>query len=335
MRDVGLRAGVSQALVSYVLSGRQDRQRRASPDVVARVEEAARELGYFPDANARSLRRRRTDRICLMAGRPGNPSVDLLLAHLQQEARRRGYWTIMLPQDPDEDPSRSLELLHQGLADGAVINSWAFESTLASTGLDVLRPHGVPVVVLTEDLAPAGFDVVRATEQAACEEACNHLLDQGRRRIAYLAHDDSLGPVRFSPRYRGFAAALLSHGMKPDPKLVVGGAAEDRVAAYQATLDLLGADPPVDAIFSESDRGAISAIWALRDTGVQVPEKVAVVGFGLLPEGEATRPALTSIGQDRSRISEIADLLFARIEGDGSPFKELVIPSSIVWRGSA
>lgn len=334
MRDVAREANVSSAVVSFVLNGRANRSNPASPAVEERVLAAAEKLGYSPDLNARSLRLRRTERICLVVGRPGNPSADLLLAGLQKEAHQRGYSTLMLPVDADGNSRRSLELLRQGLADGAVLGPMPRTYPLVAAEIADLVRRGVAIVALGDELPSGQVDVVRGKEQEAAAAAVGALVAAGRRRIAYLAHADDLVSGG-SPRYRGYLEALRAAGLATCPDLVVVGAAEDRVAAYRAATGLLSLPQPPDAIFSGSDRGAVSAIWALRDAGVTIPEQVAVLGFGNLPEGEVVRPALSTIGQGTGRFHEVADLLFARIDGDSSPAKEVVIPALVHWRESA
>jgi LacI family transcriptional regulator len=334
LRDVASLALVSPAMVSYVLNGRANRKSPASPEVERRVRTAAEKLGYSPDLNARSLRLQRTERISLLVGRPGNPYADLLLEGLQCEAAERGYATVGVPIGPDGDTRRPIELLRQGLADAAIVGFFPRMHPPAPRDLAELVKRGTPVIVLSDEFTPDGFDVVRGDEALVFEHAVSQLIDSGRQRIAYLAHADDLHGGG-APRYRGYLAALKRHQIKFDQSLVIVGAADDRVAAYQATSELVRRNETLDTIVSASDRGAISAIWALRDAGVGVPSTIAVMGFGNLPEGEISRPSLSTIGQHSDRIHEVAKLLFARLAGDSSPARVLTIPWQIHWRESA
>src|SRR5688500_10743070 len=93
--DVARRAGVSQATVSYVLSGRRSGEPRIKDETRQRVLEAAAELKYVPNQTARSLRRRRTERVCLLLSRLGVPYYDRLVADVQQAADAHGYVVIV------------------------------------------------------------------------------------------------------------------------------------------------------------------------------------------------------------------------------------------------
>lgn len=260
----------------------------------------------------------------------------MLIRRLQEKAHERGSGVVVVPVETDRDARRAIELLQQGFCDGALIEALAtpVPSFYHASELAALAERGTPVVVLSQTMEPLGIDVVRNPEREICAEVLTTLIDNGRRRLAYLGQKDEQRKGNIGLRYQGYLDALHSRDLKRDPRLIVDGAAEDRISAYRATENLLAMKRPPDVIFSSSDRGAISAIWAMRDAGVRVPEDIAVVGFGLLPEGAITKPGLTSIGQDPSRFAEIIDLLFARINGDESPPKEIVVPLNIVWRGS-
>lgn len=335
LRDVAARAGVSTAVVSYVLNGRSNRRNPASPAVTERVRLAAAELGYLPNTNARSLKRRRTDRVCLTMDGPSTPWSDLLLETLEQAAEAKGYSVVLLPSRDRAGVVRTRSLLQQGFADGVLIPTDHQGDRWSPDDITALTASGTAVVVISDVMTAAAPAVyVRRTVQAATEEALTRLVGQGRRRIGVLAHHSDVDPAP-SPRYAAYRAVLRRHRIRFDPGLVMVGAAEDRVAAYQATTTLIE-QRHVDAIFSASDRGAVSGMSALRDLGVGVPDQVAVLGFGNIPEGTITRPPLSSVGQDLSRLSEMVDALFHQL-GSGPPADpvELVIPSVISWRGSA
>jgi DNA-binding LacI/PurR family transcriptional regulator len=114
---------------------------------------------------------------------------------------------------------------------------------------------------------------------------------------------------------------------------VVTGA-DDRVAAYEATRSLLAEAP--DAVFAASDRAAITAILALRDAGVSIPDDVAVVGVGNLDEGRITRPPLSTVGPPAMDFHDAARLLLDRVLADEPPPGRVVTTEwTFVRRGSA
>lgn len=330
--DVAQRAGVSPALASYVLSGRRGRTAPAAPKTVELVRQAAAELGYSPNQNARNLRRQRTEQVLVLVERLDTPWNDRLVERLQQEADRHRYSVLAVLVDSDQRLQHVLELLRRGVADAVVVT--AMPHTYEADELEGLEARGTRVLVFSDSLPPGDFDVVRVHEYEACRSALDTLFERGRRRVAFIGHPHDADQGSPSPRYRAYLDATTSSGGHLETDLVVGGA-EDRVAAYRSTERLLAGRDRPDAIFSASDRGAISALIALEHAGVRVPEEVAVVGFGSVPEGEIARPPLTTIGRNGEGFEDVARQLFRRLEkGDVGP-REIDFPARVIWRQSA
>ena len=344
-RDVARLAGVSVATVSFVMNGRDDR--RVGTQTRERVLAAARELSYAPNQSARSLRRRRTERVALVVGSIGVPVYDQLARDLHAAADEAGYGVITIVVDSTARAGKAVELLHQRIADGAVIAASVphlQEETLAG-----LARSGLPLVVMSNHAAPDGFDVVRAPEAAPCSEALDHLFATGRRRVAFVGHEHEAGETSatstatpsgrtpggaLSERRQAYVEALQRHGVGPADQIVVAGA-DSRVAGYHAVARLLAADRRPDAIFAASDRAAISAIGAVRDAGLRVPDDVAVLGVGNLPEGLITRPTLSTVGPAAQDYTDITRLLFERVLTEETlSGRELTTPWSFIRRGS-
>ncbi|UFU07753.1 LacI family DNA-binding transcriptional regulator [Ruania halotolerans] len=313
-RDVAAAAGVSVATVSYVMNGRTDR--RIPTATRDRVLESARELGYAPDRSARMLRRRSTEQVCLVIGSFGVPALDQMAASLHEVGDRHGFGVITMVVNSATTAARTIERLRERVADGAVI----------ATGLSYLDPSdvggladaGLPMLVMSNTAEADGFDVYREPEAEAMDDAVAHLVSSGRRRIAYVGHDREVRVFREhalvdSDRFAAFVAGLDARGVALRKELVTAGA-DDRVAGYQAARSLLSAPEPPEAIVTASSRSAVSAIWAARDLGLRVPEDVAVVGAGTIPEAQVTRPTLSTMGpDDDADFTEAAQMLFDRI----------------------
>ncbi|MEV4090250.1 LacI family DNA-binding transcriptional regulator, partial [Nonomuraea fuscirosea] len=260
-RQVAELANVSVATVSYVLSGKN---RPVAAETRQRVLDAARQLGYTPDQAARSLRKRRTQRVCLVLSSFGGvPSDERLATDLHEMADARGYSVVSLSVYSEARAKSAVEVLRGGIADGALVNLGG--DHLTRDLLAGLAGTGLPLVVMSNESGLAGCDVVRTPEAEATAEAVGHLLDSGRRRVAFMAHRHEVYRDRPAGRLLGYTTALDRHGV--EERIVTGGA-DDRVSAYQTATELLSSPDRPDAIFAASDRAAISAIWAARDLGL-------------------------------------------------------------------
>mgnify|MGYP001425794040 CR=1 FL=1 len=328
-RQVAELANVSVATVSYVLSGRD---RPVAAETRQRVLDAARQLGYTPNQAARSLRKRRTQRVCLVLSTFGGvPADERLATDLHEMADARGYSVITLAVYSEARAAAAAEMLRGGIADGALIN--VVGDHLARDLLEGVAATGLPMVVLSNDSGLQGCDVVRTPEAEASAEAVEHLLATGRRRIAFMGQRHELYRDKPAGRLLGYLTALERHGVTD--RIVTGGA-DDRVAAYQTATELLRSPDRPDAIFAAADRAAISAISAARDLGLAVPDDVAIVGVGNIDEGLITNPQLSTVGPLRHDYTDVVRLLFERLQADEPPpAREIVRSWTFLRRGSS
>ncbi len=328
--DVALAAGVSKTTVSYIVSGRRTGDARISDATRERVLAAVAELGYAPNQTARNLRRQRNERICLVLPSFGVPSHDLMVQQLQLAADSHGYTIIVAVASTAERERQVLDQLHRRLADGTIFIG---PSHIDAGDLSRLARANVAVVVMSNQITGPDFDTVYSMGVEACREAVDYLLDCGHRRIAFLGHCADQGARQ--ERYEGYRGALVERGIELDESLHRSGG-NSREQAYRDTAALLQLETRPAAIFAASDMAAISAIWAVRDAGLRVPEDVAVVGVGNIPEGEMMRPALTTVGPAMLDFSYFSDLLFSRLAGaapaEGRVYRQ---QSTLIRRGSA
>ncbi len=135
-------------------------------------------------------------------------------------------------------------------------------------------------------------------------------------------------------RLNSYRQTLTEYGVPLDDSLILSGAlrSED---AYISAKKLLQLPHRPTAIFVASDRAAISTIWAIRDAGLSIPEDIAVMGVGNIPEGQYTSPALTTIGPVSMDFTEVANLLFSRMQDPSLTGRKHLIRWELIQRGSA
>lgn len=328
--DVARSAGVSQATVSYILSGRGSGETRISDSTRERVLRVVAELGYVPNQTARNLRRRRTERICLVAPSLGVPYFDLMAEHIQHTAAEHGYSVVVTVAGSALREQQILNQLRRGLADGVVLVT---PSYVSSAELAALARSKLAVLVLSNRFAGSEFDMVRTTESEGCRDAVDYLIDKGHRRIAFLGNCASAS-VR-QERLASYHAALLAAGLAPSSELEFG-VQNSRARAYRRTQQLLELAQPPTAIFAASDMAALSAIWAVRDRGLRVPDDIAVIGVGNIPEGSVIQPALTTVGPRELQFDHISGLLFGRIaDQQALAGRTVTEPWQLIRRASA
>ena len=330
--DIAHRAGVSQATVSRVLRG--------SPLVNAetrrRVEEAVKELNYKVDRHASSLRTQRSGTLALLLFEDPtadeshiNPFFFSLLGSITRACARYKHDLLISFQQLSDDWHADYE--DSMKADGLILLGYgdylAYEGTLAQ-----LVEKGTHFVRWGAVLDGQPGITVGCDNRAGGELVGRHLIEQGRKRIAFLGDASSHYPEFFA-RYQGCDAVLRDAGLSMDPLLQVD-AESTELAGYAAARALIASAMPFDAIFAASDLIAVGALRALAERGLRVPEDVAVVGFDGTPMAQMSNPPLTTVVQDTRHAGELlVDTLLQLVRDQ--PAKSVTIPPALLVRQSS
>jgi LacI family transcriptional regulator len=328
MNDVARLADVSIATVSHVING----TRFVSPERVERVQSAMYELGYTPDATARSLRVGRTDTVGLVIPDTSNPFFAALARWIEEAGFEAGYTTILANSDERPDREyRYVSTLVSKRVDGLILSpSRGDHSTLTR----LLQNARMPVVVVDRDAALPNADVVLYDNAGGSYEATRHLIDLGHTCIGCVA-----GPAdttSAAERVKGFRAAIAEAGLSlPDHAVVESDFHFS--GGREATARLLATGEPFTAIFAANDLMAAGVIRELSERGTKVPDEVSVIGFDDAPLAEMISPSLTTMRQPLHDMAHAAvSLLLSRITGanNGAPPTRRILPVSLVVRES-
>lgn len=325
LADVARAAGVSPITVSRALRG----ERAVDPELVARAQAAARKLGYVPDPAARALASRSSAQVAVLIPLLSNALFVDLLEALQRSLRRAGYQTLIGITHYDAGEEEQLlreQLVHRPA--GLLVTGFDH-----SAGTRTLIAHsGVPCVHLMETSAEPGIYSVGLAQADAAAALTRHLLERGRRRIAFAAAQ--LDP-RTLQRLAGWRRELQAAGLHdtrlewlhPEPSsLALGGRLFDQVMAQT---------PPVDAIFFCNDDLAQGALLAAARQRIAVPGRVAVAGFNDLTGSDLTIPPLTTVRTPRAEIGEAAAaMLLQLMRGEPVPQASIDLGYTLVVRES-
>lgn len=329
--DIAALAGVSQPTVSRALRG----DRTVSAATRLRIEAIAAQLNYKVDKNASALRRGSTSTLALLFfedpapdGSRINPFFLSMLGSILHTCGARGYDLLTSFQHLSADWHVDYEDSRK--ADGLILLGYGdFDDY--SRRLDQLVAQGTHFVRWgSADPAHPGT-VIGCDNFAGGHDAGRHLIERGRRRIAFLGDASSRYPES-RDRFRGLAAALQDAGLPIDPGLQVD-ALSSEASGYDAASRLIGRGIAFDAIFAASDMIALGAVRALAGSGRSVPDDVALVGFDDIPAASLAQPPLTTIRQDYARAGELlVDMLIRQI--DRRPTAPTLLPPELVVRKS-
>ncbi|OON83064.1 substrate-binding domain-containing protein [Streptomyces tsukubensis] len=329
VETIAQRAGVSIASVSRVMNGHG-----ARPDTVRRVERAAAELGYVPNAVARSLKGGRTRQITFAMQDIGNPAYVSMFREIQAVTRPLGYRLLL--HSTDADAAAELGVV-RSLADRTSDGLILCPIRVTDEHLTAMREAVRPIVVIGSLPEGATVDSVRADSVSGAALALRHLLESGRRRIAFINGPADTVPGR--NRLLGYEKALRDAGVTPERGLTETtefGIEAGAAAAHR----LLDADPAIDSVFCANDQLALGAAHAAQDRGLDIPGDLAVIGMDDSELARASRPLLSSVdlgSAERGRIA--ARMLVARLEESppppGSPVRCETVAPRLVVRGSS
>nr|WP_240776870.1 LacI family DNA-binding transcriptional regulator [Nonomuraea basaltis] len=316
------RAGVSRATVSRVVNG------EASVSPVAReaVLRVVRELGYVPNAAARSLVTRRTNAIALVLSVPrqgGDQLTAAVAQYVTSLLEGAGKQITLMLADTAESHRRIVQHVEARLVDGVVLLPPDRGDTLAER----LSRTGVPIVLLGKPAIASMVPYADVDNAGGAQAATQHLLSRGRRRIGMIC--GPLDLVAMQDRMAGHRTALGRAGLQP----LLALADLTRSSGAVATRRLLGDEPALDAVFAASDQLAIGALQAAREAGRRVPEDLAIVGFDDIDAASATTPGLTTVRVPvADQALAVARLLLSRLEGRHT--ESVVLPARVVVRDS-
>ncbi|MGW7532426.1 LacI family DNA-binding transcriptional regulator [Amycolatopsis sp. NPDC054798] len=319
-RDVAQMAGVSQSTVSLVFSGKA--QGRASAEVIARVQQAAAQLAYRPHAGASTLRGGRARTVGLMVPDVTNPFLGRVLRGAQQSGRTSRITVALIEPGPERDwQLTAMDSLNAAAIDGTML--FAIEPRPLTT------PDQLGPTVLVEAVAD-GFPSILLDVTQGTKDAIDYLLELGHRNIAHLGVD--LPPTTFAARSsqwrRSLGAAGLAH--VPAHEILTGF---DLHAARGAAHQLLSTAHPPTALFCDDDLLAAGALLAAHDLGVNVPEKLSIIGFAGTVLSEAATPQLSTVAAPAEKLGELAMQALIQVM-DGQPADSQHVPMSLVPRAS-
>lgn len=328
LEKIGELAGVSRATVSRVVNNHPS----VRTHVRQRVLDVIAETGYQPNLAARSLASRRTGVIGLVIPRMvhslfTDPYYPRLIQGISQGSNDNDYTlSLFLFHSADEEQKLAARLVRQGLLDGVIVAASLINDPLIPRLIDAKMPF---VLIGRPDQYPDAH-YVDVDNLMGAFTAVSHLIHQGYHRIATITgrQDMSAG----IQRKQGYLNALQARGLSIDEALIVTGDF-DPEAAYNAMQSLLPHRP--EAVFAASDTMALSALQAIQEAGLRVPQDIAVVGYDDLPAGQTAVPPLTTIRQPIRRIGTLAvATLIDIINQPQGPTRRIVLPSELVIRQS-
>ena len=327
LKDLASELGVSIATVSRAL--------RSSPeigrDMQQRVKDLAKKLNYRPNPFAQSLRKEAPKVIGVVVPNLVTHYYAAVLDGIEDEARREGYSVISAnSHERFEDEAHAIENFIGLHVEGII--ACLSQNTTDYSHFNLLQEMGIPLVFFGRTCMTDTFSSVTANGDEAAQQATQHLIDTGSKRIAFLGGPNHLDMVK--RRKHGYLEALRENRISVDRDLVVCDKIDYEVALHQAEKLLNREDRP-DAILAFNDIITFAAFTAIKNSGLRIPEDVALIGFTDDVHAAYVTPRMSAIVDQSHKMGVTAcQLLLKAIQGDSKVYKKIV-PQQLIIRDTS
>lgn len=331
LKDIALRAGVSTALVSYVMNGK-DKEGKVSKGMAARINAIAAELNFKPHHMARSLRSGKSHTLGLVIADISNPFFANIARVVENEAKRFGYTVICGSSDEDAQKSSALiDVLINRSVDGFIIVS----TENSQSKIRNLLEDNVPFVLLDRFFPEIQTDYVSTNNYQASFDSCTHLLEMGYRKIGLIGYESVLHHMK--ERIRGYEDALAVHGVQQGPNwLRKVRDQEVGVKTREAIDQMLSTDCPVDAIIFCTYSLAVNGLKYINELGIKVPEELGIVSFGQAELFDLYQCPITFVMQQMDELGKKAvELLIRKIENPEIQKQQILMQATLIKRASS
>lgn len=322
MADVADAAGVSLKTVSRHVNG----ETNIDPAICVRISAAIASLNFRRNLAAASIRPgQRSQLVGLIIEDIANPFYAALTRAVERVLRERGM--LLLAASSEEDPGLFCRLVEQFIerrVDGLIV----VPPATSGSQWPALAEEIPALVLIDRSDDEIDADTILADDESGAHAATELLINCGSRRIAFVG--EALAVPTVAARFRGYSAALTQAGLTTDTALILDGVRTTQDTAAAVT-ELLAGSHPVDGIFTANNRASIGVLRAFRGLGT----RRAMVGFDDFEAASLVEPGVTVVTQNVPDMGRLAaETLLRKINGDLAPAQRVILPTTIIRRGS-
>jgi LacI family transcriptional regulator len=326
IRDVADLVGVHHSTVSRALS--PDKREKISAAVVKKVEAAAKELGYYPNIVASSLKQNRSFAVGVLIPDLMNPMFPPIIRGIQDTAEALGYTVITANTDDEKEKADgALKMMLGRSIDGVIIATAQRTDPI----VDECTKHEIPFVLVNRTVDHQGVNAVVVDDELGIRSVLDHLLGLGHKRIAHIA-----GPQHSSTgfhRARVMSEYLISKGLPSD---IVGPTSRFTIEeGRRAFRELISAGADFSAVVAANDLLALGCLEAMQEMGIRVPEDMSITGYDDFQFLDRMNPALTTVMVPKYDMgAEAASILLEMMDGEVQLPAVVKMKPQLVLRGS-
>jgi LacI family transcriptional regulator len=329
LKDVARHIGVSAALVSYVLNGKQ-KEARVGADMAEKIRKAAKELNYQPNLIAKSLKMGKTKTIGLIVADISNPFFSSIARIIEDEAKQHGY--VVIFGSSDERSNKQLDLINVFLrrsVDAFIIAPAAD----TEEQIENIISKGVPVVLMDRYFPGLNVECVHIDNFNAAGKAVKQLIGNNRTRIGMVAYDTTQSHMQ--ERKQGYKAALKEEKIRFRKEWLVEASYQNIEKDVTAKLKALLRPLKVDALFFATNSLAVAGLKEINKMGIKVPDELAIISFDENDAFDFFYSPVTYISQSLADIGkETVEMILKRLHGQGKENSNVIVEAKLIVRKS-
>lgn len=330
LKDIAREVGVSIASVSYVINS-TEKAGRVGADVADKIRKVAADLNYKPNFIAKSLKSGITKTIGLIVADISNPFFSNIARIIEDEAKQHGYIVIFGSSDESTENLRDLiDVFINRQVDAFIIAPTAN----AEKQIELLQKINIPVVLIDRYFPGMQIDSVHINNLQAAYLAVNHLIKVGRKKIAIVTYDTTLPHMQ--ERKKGYQKAIKAGGLSFKEEWVIKAAYLNIHHDVSTGIGkLLTPKLQIDAIFFTTNSLAVEGLKKINESGIKIPEKLAVVSFDQTDAFDFFYSPVTYVSQSLSDLAkEAVELVIKKIENNKKKPVNIIIEAKLVLRDS-
>lgn len=333
IKDVALKAGVSQATVGRVIGGYGS----VSPKTKNKVLKTIESMNYVPNAIAQSMKRKNTNTIGIIVGNIANPFFSEIVNSVEKVLSEAGYSLLISSTGEDaEQEVKALKTLHSKQVDGLLIATTQKSDAKMDQGTRSLYTGTIPTVYLDREIFSIGELCVKTDHFGGAYDATSYLIKKGHRNIGVIA---GIHASTMYQRIEGYKRALDDNDIEFNPDYIMFGKTASMEESDHFAREILK-HKEVTALFLLNDLICMGALIALHDLQISIPDDISIIGWDDFPMAQILGPPITMVTQDTERIGKLgAEKLLERIHGklsgeDVSGEKRITLGTQLLERGS-
>lgn len=329
LKDVARHVGVSTALVSYVMNGKE-KEARVSAQMADKIRKAAEDLKYQPNMIAKSLKSGKTNTIGLIVADISNPFFSNIARIIEDEAQKEGYVVIFGSSDESDKKQQDLITVFLNRQVDAFILSPAAGT---ENQIKLLKKRGIPVVLIDRYFSKVDADCVHINNSQAAYKAVQHLIDNGRKNVAMVSYKYPMAHMQ--DRVQGYLEAMKDNRLRIKKEWRIEASYSHIPNDINESLTRLLNPLQIDAVLFASNPLAVAGLKKIQEYHIRVPEQLAIISYDETDVFDFFYSPVTYISQSVGEIGkEAVQMVAERIRHERKKSVRKTVDAKLIVRES-